>query len=87
MKNEKEELKKFMSGITPLDLTIKQIPETIEGAFLAGMWRADEKYRKAIEKLMRKSKNVTMRETNRTMKIRGWKQSRMANSNSLRFFR
>lgn len=48
MKNEKEELKKFMSGIIPADLTLKQIPETIEGAFLAGMWRADEKYRKAI---------------------------------------
>ncbi len=48
MKNEKEELKKFMSGITLPDLTLKQIPETIEGAFLAGMWRADEKYRKAI---------------------------------------
>lgn len=48
MKNSKKELKKFMSQIIPSDLTLKQIPETIQGAFLAGMERADEIYRESI---------------------------------------
>ena len=48
MKNDKEELKKFMSQIIPSDLTLKQIPETIQRAFLEGMKRADEIYRESI---------------------------------------